>query len=100
MEKLIAENKAKLSEATAKAVQDGITEVHNIKASEDGDAIKAAMEKLEKASHAAAAELYRSASPEAGAPGAGPAAGGPTADKDGEKKGGKDDVVDAEFRPS
>jgi molecular chaperone DnaK len=100
MEKLLSENKGKLSEAAVKAVQEGIAEVHQQKSSEDGAAIKAAMDKLEKASHAAAAELYRSASPEQGGPGA-PGASGPAGgDQDGEKKGGKDDVVDAEFRPS
>jgi molecular chaperone DnaK len=98
MEKLVAENKAKLSEATVKSVQDGIAEVQKVKSSEDGEAIKAAMEKLEKASHAAAAELYKSASPESAAGPGGPA--GAAAEQKEEKKGGKDDVVDAEFRPS
>jgi molecular chaperone DnaK len=98
MEKLIAENKAKLSEATVKSVQDGIAEVQKVKSSEDGEAIKAAMEKLEKASHAAAAELYKSAAPESAAGPGGPA--GAAAEQKEEKKGGKDDVVDAEFRPS
>ncbi len=57
------------------------------------------MEKLEKASHAAAEELYKSASPEGAAAGPGGPAGAPEGQKDAEKKG-KDDVVDAEFRPS
>ena len=61
MEKLLGENKAKLAEPTVKAVQEGIDEVNKVKASDDKAAIQAALEKLEKASHAAAAELYRAA---------------------------------------
>jgi molecular chaperone DnaK len=103
MEKLITENKAKLADATVKAVQAGIDEVNKIKTSEDRAAIQAAFDKLEKASHAAAAELYKSAAPEGGpsaptgAPGAG-AAGTGAASSGTEQK--KEDVVDAEFRPS
>ncbi|MGC4113573.1 MAG: molecular chaperone DnaK [Myxococcales bacterium] len=103
MEKLVNENKGKLAEATVKSVQDGIAEVNKIKGSEDLEAIKSAMEKLEKASHAAAAELYKSVEQPGGGtggmppPGAGPGVGS-QATPEGEKK--KDDVVDAEFRPS
>ena len=105
MEKLISENKAKLGAESIKAVEEGIAEVNKIKTSEDLAVIKAAMEKLEKASHAAAAELYKTVEQPGGttgggptppgAPGAGP---GSQATPEGEKK--KDDVVDAEFRPS
>ncbi len=98
MEKLLSENKAKLSADIVKGVEEGIAEVNKIKTSDDGAAIKAAMEKLEKASHAAAAELYKSAAPEGGPGGAGGPTGGGAA-PGGEKKG-KEDVVDAEFRPS
>ena len=97
MEKLISENKEKLPEASVKAVQEGIEEVNKVKGSDDRAAVQAAFDKLEKASHAAAAELYKTAAPEGG-----PAAGGPGAPGGapggGEEK--KEDVVDAEFRPS
>ena len=97
MEKLISENKEKLPEASVKAVQEGIEEVNKVKGSDDRAAVQAAFDKLEKASHAAAAELYKTAAPEGG-----PAAGGPGASGGapggGEEK--KEDVVDAEFRPS
>ncbi|MBI5546687.1 MAG: molecular chaperone DnaK [Deltaproteobacteria bacterium] len=98
MEKLVSENKAKLQEATVKSVEEGIAEVNKAKTSDDLATIKAAMEKLEKASHAAAAELYKAVEQPAGGAGPtpGPGAGGPA--PEGEKK--KDDVVDAEFRPS
>jgi molecular chaperone DnaK len=49
------------------------------------------MERLEKASHKAAEELYKTAAPDAGA---GPAPGGAPATE--EKK--KENVVDAEFK--
>jgi molecular chaperone DnaK len=100
MEKLLNENKAKLQPATVKAVEEGIAEVNKVKTSEDLGAIKAAMEKLEQASHGAAAELYRAAGPAEGAPGAAAEAGpsSQAAAGEGEKK--KEDVVDAEFRPS
>jgi molecular chaperone DnaK len=58
--------------------------------------VKAATEKLERASHKAAEELYKTAAPggEGGPPpGAGP---GPEAPGGEEKK--KDNVVDAEFK--
>ncbi len=92
MEKLLKENKEKLPAATAKEIEDAIQEVHKVREKGSPDEVKAAMEKLEKASHKAAEELYKTASPGGaaqGGPGAGPAQGE-------EKK--KDDVVDAEFK--
>ena len=56
------------------------------------DEVKAATEKLEKAGHKAAEELYKGAGQQGG-PGSGPGAEPP---KPGEPK--KDDVVDAEFK--
>jgi molecular chaperone DnaK len=52
------------------------------------------MEKLEKASHRAAEELYKGAAPQGPGPGAegGPGAGAPADEKK------KDNVVDAEFK--
>jgi molecular chaperone DnaK len=99
MEKLLNENKAKLQPATVAAVEEGIAEVNKVKTGEDIGAIKAAMEKLEKASHAAAAELYQAAGSTAGAPGA-QAGASPSGQAAGEGEKKKEDVVDAEFRPS
>ena len=73
MEKLLKDNAGKISEPTAKLVQDGIAEVQKIKASEDLEAIKAAVEKLEQASHKAAEELYRAPPPRQPNGGPGPA---------------------------
>jgi molecular chaperone DnaK len=97
MEKLVSENRGKLQDSTVKAVEAAIAGVNKIKNSEDAAAIKSAMEALEKASHAAAAELYHSAEPPPSGAG-GPAGPGPSG-KD-TKSNGKGDVVDAEFRPS
>jgi molecular chaperone DnaK len=71
-----------------------VQEAHRVRERGGPDEVKAALEKLEKASHKAAEELYKAAGtpPEAGA---GPAGGAPPPPA--EKKGG-DDVVDAEFK--
>jgi molecular chaperone DnaK len=98
MEKLVNENKAKLQASTVKGIEDGIAEVNKVKAGEDLAAIKAAMEQLEKASHTAAEELYRAAAPGGGPGGPGPTGPSGAGAAEGEKK--KEDVVDAEFRPS
>ena len=108
MEKLLRENRAKLSEPIIKAVEEGIAGAQKIKDSEDAAAVKQALDTLEQASHRAAEELYRSAAP-TGGPG-GPAApgsdgdghggDGATGDATGEQKPPpkQGDVVDAEFR--
>ncbi len=89
MEKLLKENKEKLPAAVVQEIEEGVAEVHRVREKGSGDEIKAAVEKLERASHKAAEELYKTAGPTGpGAPGEAPA-------KD-EKK--KDDVVDAEFK--
>jgi molecular chaperone DnaK len=99
-EKMVKENKDKLSEATVKQMEEAVAEVNRVKGSETLSEIQVAMEKLEKASHAAAAELYKAASPAEGAPDMGGAAGaGPSQEAKNEDKA-KEDVVDAEFRPS
>jgi molecular chaperone DnaK len=90
MEKLIRENREKLPAATVKEIEDAVAEVHKIREKGSADEVKAAMEKLERASHKAAEELYKSAAP--GGP-AGAAPGGPPPE---DKK--NDDVVDAEFK--
>ncbi|HET6437972.1 MAG TPA: Hsp70 family protein, partial [Anaeromyxobacter sp.] len=94
MEKLLKENKEKLSAATAKELEDLVAEAHKVRERGTPDEVKAALEKLERASHKAAEELYKAAGaasqPPPGAhPGEGPA-------QPQEKKG--DDVVDAEFK--
>ena len=89
MEKLLKENKEKLPAAVVKEIEEGVAEVHRVREKGSADEIKAAVEKLERASHKAAEELYKTAGP------TGPGAPGEAPEKD-EKK--KDDVVDAEFK--
>jgi len=108
MEKLIKENKEKISPDSVKALEEAIKEVNSVREGQDKAAIEAAVQKLEQASHKAAEEMYRAAAPppgsaaqpQGGEAGAGANAGpGSTAtpqEPGGEKK--KDDVVDAEFR--
>ncbi len=92
MEKLLKENKEKLPAAIAKEIEDGIQDVHKVREKGSAEEVKAAMERLERASHKAAEELYKGAAPGA-APGDGGAAGpGPTEEKK------KENVVDAEFK--
>ncbi|HTP50712.1 MAG TPA: molecular chaperone DnaK [Anaeromyxobacteraceae bacterium] len=95
MEKLLKENKEKLAAATAKEVEDLVAEAHRVRERGTSEEVKAALEKLERASHKAAEELYRAAgtTPGPAAPGPGPDAG---AAQPQAKKG--DDVVDAEFK--
>jgi molecular chaperone DnaK len=98
MEKLLKENREKLSAASVKEIEEAIQDVHKVREKGTADEVKAAMDRLERASHKAAEELYKSAAPggpEAGAPGAG-APGGQPGGAPGEEK--KPDVVDAEFK--
>ncbi len=88
MEKLLKENKEKLPAAVVKDLEEGIAEVHRVREKGTAEEVKAAVERLERASHKAAEELYKTAGPAPGAPDQAPG-------KD-EKK--KDDVVDAEFK--
>ncbi|HZN94306.1 MAG TPA: molecular chaperone DnaK, partial [Myxococcales bacterium] len=108
MEKLVKENKEKISPDSVKALEDAIKEVNSLREGQDKAAIEAAVQKLEQASHKAAEEMYRAAAPPPGstatpqdqagaAAGAGPGSTAtPQEPPAGEKK--KDDVVDAEFR--
>src|SRR5574342_1193009 len=87
MEKLLKENKDKLPAAVVKELEEGVAEVHRVREKGSPEEVKAAVERLERASHKAAEELYKTAGPAPGQPG--------EPQKD-EKK--KDDVVDAEFK--
>ena len=92
MEKLLKDNKDKLPAATVKEIEDAIAEVHKLREKGSADELKAAMDRLEKASHKAAEELYKTA-----APGAAPGGPAPQEGEPGEEKK-KDNVVDAEFK--
>jgi molecular chaperone DnaK len=89
MEKLLKENKEKLGADTVKDIEDAVQAVHKVREKGTAEEVKVAMERLEKASHKAAEELYKSA------PGPTPGGDG-QASPPGEKP--KDNVVDAEFK--
>jgi molecular chaperone DnaK len=91
MEKLLKENREKLSAGVAKEIEEAVGELHKIREKGTVADVKAAMDRLERASHKAAEELYKTA-----APGPGPGAPGPT--PPGEEKKKEGDVVDAEFK--
>jgi molecular chaperone DnaK len=92
MEKLVKDNKEKLSAATVSEIEDAVKKVHEVREKGSADEIKAAVEHLEKASHKAAEELYKTA----GAAAAG-AEGAPQPPPD-SGPGKKEDVVDAEYK--
>ena len=95
-EKLVNDNREKLPESDAKAIDDALVEAKKVLEEGSVEEMEAAHEKLTQASHQVAAVLYQSASAEGnGAAGSGPeagAAGGaePSAAVD-------DDVIDAEY---
>jgi molecular chaperone DnaK len=94
VEKTLAENRAKVGEAEAKAIEEALAEVRKAAEGEDTAAIKAAMEKLTRQSHKLAEDLYR----QTGGPSAGPAAGTPPEGTGGSAPGPQaGDVVDAEY---
>ncbi len=94
MEKLIKENKDKLPAEMVKEIEEAVQEVHKVREKGTAAEVKAAMERLEKASHKAAEELYKTAAPGAApGPDGGPGAPPPPGE---EKK--PDNVVDAEFK--
>ncbi len=95
LEKLLDENKEKLSDGDKAALRAAIEKVNEAKKEEDAGAINRAVEDLQRASQAMAEHLYAaSAAPGAGAgPSAGPATEAPSSNG-----GGKpDDVIDVEF---
>jgi len=93
IEKLLEENKEKLSEGDRSALQAAIERVNEAKKGDDAAEINRAVDDLSKAAQAMSEHLYASAS---AAPGAGAAPGPEAAETPG--GGAKpDDVIDVEF---
>jgi molecular chaperone DnaK len=92
-EKLVNENRDKLPEAEAKAVDDAVAEAKKILEEGSADQMEQALERLTQASHQVAAVLYQSASAEGGEAAAG---GESSAGGDG-PSAADDDVIDAEY---
>jgi molecular chaperone DnaK len=91
MEKLLKDNADKVTEADKKPIQAAIEKVKQAASGDDANAIKQAIDQLQQASHAMAQHLYGQQQ-QAGGPQGGAAPSG-----DGHEKGGKEDVIDAEF---
>jgi molecular chaperone DnaK len=97
MEKLVKENREKLSPDTVSSLESALKQLESVRAGNDKDAIQSAMSALEQVSHKAAEEMYRAAGAQGGQPGA--PGSGPSPDAPGSQATPKkDDVVDAEFR--
>ncbi|MGO9464009.1 MAG: molecular chaperone DnaK [Isosphaeraceae bacterium] len=96
LEKLLEENKDKLSESDRSALQAAIAKVNEVKKQDDFAAINQAVDELQRASQAMAEHLYAGAKspPEAG-PGPGPVPG--DASPNGGAGGKPEDVIDVEF---
>jgi molecular chaperone DnaK len=100
IEKLLKDNKDKISEGDARPVEEEIARARKAAEAEDAAALKSALSDLEKVSHKLAEDLYKKTQTTAGGPGG--ADGGPVnqADGGGPAPGGsapKGDVVDAEY---
>jgi molecular chaperone DnaK len=98
MEKLVKDNREKLSADSVRNLEEAIKNVNTTREGQDKDAIRSAIERLEQASHKAAEELYRAAG-STGQPGQpGQPQPEPSAAPGSQATPKKDDVVDAEFR--
>jgi molecular chaperone DnaK len=92
IEKLLKDNRDKVGESDAKAIEEAVAEARKAMEGEDASALRSAMEKLTGLSHKLAESLYKSAPP----PGGGPEAGGAGPGSQPPPDGGSD-VVDAEY---
>ncbi len=96
LEKLLEENKEKLSESDRSALQAAIAKVNDVKKQDDVAAINQAVDELQRASQAMAEHLYAGAkTPPGGGHGPGPAPG--AASPNGGAGGKPEDVIDVEF---
>jgi molecular chaperone DnaK len=92
VEKLLKDNREKVGEPDAKAIEEAVAEARKAMEGEDATALRSAMDKLTGLSHKLAESLYKSAPPPDGGPEAGPGAGSGQPPRD-----GGSDVVDAEY---
>jgi molecular chaperone DnaK len=95
-EKLVSDNRDKLSEGDAKKIDDAVADAKKVLEEGSPEEMEQAHERLTQASHSVAAVLYQSASADgaggpSGAPGAGAGNGADTTPP------ADDDVIDAEY---
>jgi molecular chaperone DnaK len=101
-ERLLRENREKVSEADAKALEEAIEAGRKAMADGNTDAMRSAGEQIERATHTIAEAMYKATAAQAGAPGGtGPEQSHeepPTGDSSQSNQGPKPgDVIDAEF---
>jgi len=100
-EKLLRENREKVSEADAKAVEAAVEAGRKAMSDNDADAMKAAGDQIERAMHSVAEAMYKATAAQGAAAGGastGQASGGPAAEGSGQPGGQKQgDVIDAEY---
>ncbi|MHB8734221.1 MAG: molecular chaperone DnaK [Terriglobales bacterium] len=92
-EKTLKENRDKVAEADAQAIETALADGRKALEGTDAAAMNAARERLTTAAHKLAEAMYKSAAQ--AAPGAGPDGTAPAAQPEAEKKA--DDVIDAEY---
>ena len=97
MERTISENKEKIPEGDQTAIREVIAEGRKAIEEQNGDKVRAALEKLEKEAHRIASVMYEKAGAGGDGGGAPPPAGGAPAGGGKEKEEG---VIDAEFEES
>ena len=96
-EKLIKDQGAKMTDDKKKPVEAELEKLKEALKGSDNDAIKAAIEGVNTVMQAFTAEMYAQAKTQQPGGGAEGAAGQPGADEGAKGKGGKDDVIDADF---
>jgi molecular chaperone DnaK len=98
-EKLLRENRDKVSESDAKAVEEAVEACKKAMADGGVDNIKKATEQLQHATHALAEAMYKANAAAQGGGGGGRGDGGAEPSSQGEKKpgGNQGDVIDAEY---
>jgi len=99
-EKLVKENREKLSADAVSTLEAAIKGVNEVREGQDKDAIKAALDRLQQASYKVAEEMYKAQGGAPGAEGGVPPPGADAGAAPGSSAKPKDDVVDAEFRQS
>ncbi|MDY7009355.1 MAG: molecular chaperone DnaK [Planctomycetota bacterium] len=92
MEKMLKEQGEKVSAEDRSNIESGVSQLREALKGDDAQAIKRAMENLEKSSHKVAEEMYKST---AAAGASAPQGGAAPAEET--KKPGDDDVIDAEY---
>ena len=100
VEKTLKEHRAKIGDSEAKDIEAAIEETKKAIADNEPDRINAAVDKLTTASHKLAEAMYKASAQPGQAPGGdgqGPPPGGASGAGGDQGKGGKDNVVDAEF---